>query len=143
MRRLTFLIAAALLILAPALSWAQGSGPIIRSATMQAAAAATGNGANLDTGQASVITLQTFGTFVGTVSYEVSNDGTNFSALSCYPLGTSPTVATTATAAAYVRCNAAATGVVRARISAYTSGAITVIGIASSLVDGLGLAIGN
>jgi len=105
------------------------------TATLQSAAAATGNGLVLPTGLLGTVTMQTSGTFVGTVTYEATNDGTTFNALTCYALGGS-TGASTITAAGLVRCNVAGLAGIRARVSAYTSGAITVVASGSSLPPG-------
>jgi len=116
----------------PGPAYAQSSpAPIVTSKAMQVAAVATANGAELDTSKAVVATIQTTIVTTATVTYEATNDGTNWTALTCYPLGTT-TGASTATASAMVRCNVSAIQKIRARISAWTSGAVTVYGTASS-----------
>jgi len=132
MRKLSVLLLAGLLLAAPIVATAQQNPfPYNVTATLQSAAGATGNGSLLPTGLLSIVTLQTSGTFVGTVTYEATNDGTNFSTLTCYTIGGSSGV-TTATAAALVRCNVQGLAGIRARVSAYTSGAITVVASGTS-----------
>lgn len=117
----------AALLLSPFGAAAQNSPfPLQQTATLQAAASATGNGDILATGQMAAVTLQTSGTFVGTVTYEGANDRTNWVSLTCYTLD-SNTSSTSTTTTGMVRCNVTGIAAVRARISAYTSGSITVI----------------
>lgn len=101
---------------------------------MQNAATATGNGVVIVStesvdGALRTVTMQVSGTFVGTVTFEGTVNGTDWLALLCTNV-TAGTTATTATAAAIMRLDCAGLAQVRARISAYTSGAITVIGMA-------------
>ena len=129
---LTQLVALTLLsFIAPALAQ-MSPFPYITTANMQTAATATGNGASLNVSQASVAVLTTSGTFVGTVTYEATVDNSNWKTLTCYTIG-STTGVTTATAGAAVRCNVAGWAAVRGRISAYTSGSITVSGQSTSV----------
>lgn len=99
------------------------------SVTLQAAAAATGNGNPLDVTGAPGAALQVSGTFVGTVIFEQTTDGVAWRRLSVSSAadGTAGTQATAP--GTFAAALAGATGV-RARVSAYTSGAITVIGLA-------------
>lgn len=97
---------------------------------LQSAAAATGNGTAITTtdvnnGAYSALTMQVSGTFVGTVTFEGTVDATNWVALLCTSV-TAGTTATTATAPGVVRVDCSGLAQVRARVSAYTSGAITV-----------------
>lgn len=132
MRRFIALIALAALTLAPAAAWAQASPfPVAQTTTLQNAAGATGNGTLMSTAQLAIVTIHTFGTFVGTVTYEATNDGSTFFALTCYTISGSSGV-TTATAAAAVRCNVNGIAAIRGRVSAYTSGAITSVANGSS-----------
>jgi hypothetical protein len=128
-RKLLPLLTVLTIVLAPLAAWPQA---VVRTVMLQNAAAATGNGTALDVSTAMIATLQVSGTFVGTVTYETSQDGANWSTLTCYPLGGS-TGASTATAAAYVRCNVNGLVGIRARVSAYTSGSITVNATTTSL----------
>lgn len=98
--------------------------------TMHAAATATGTGEVLDAreGGFSAAAMQVSGTFVGTVTFEATVDGTNWVAMRCVNLGTGD-IATTATAPGiYQLQDAHGLHKVRARISAYTSGSISVFG---------------
>jgi hypothetical protein len=66
------------------------------------------------------------GTFVGTITFQLSADGgTTWYSLSCYSVGGSDIV-TTATAPGIFRANVQGLDLVRANITAYTSGSITV-----------------
>ena len=97
--------------------------------TLQSAATATGNGNTIDTSLTSIIAMQIIGTFVGTIVPEGSLDGTNWATLTCYALGSSSakTSFTSADTNTIVRCNTIGIPLVRARISVYTSGSITVL----------------
>jgi hypothetical protein len=97
----------------------------VQGATLQNAATATANGSTFVTSLGHVVSFQVSGTFVGTVTFEGSNDATNWTSLSCLSLDAT-TVTSTATAPGFTRCNVNAIPSVRARISAYTSGSITV-----------------
>lgn len=97
---------------------------------LQSAAAATGNGAAItltdpDNGALGTLTMQVSGTFVGTVTFEGTVDGSNWIALLCTNVNAG-TTATTATAVGIFRVDCSGLAQVRARVSAYTSGAITV-----------------
>jgi hypothetical protein len=70
---------------------------------------------------------QISGTFVGTVTFEGTVDGTNWVATAVVPVGATRTLATTATAAGAWQQNVAGLAGVRARCSAFTSGTIAVI----------------
>lgn len=100
---------------------------------MQNAAGATGNGTVFDAkgNGYNVLVAQVTGTFVGTVTFECSLDGTNWLALQGVNL-TSGSAATTATAGSIFRFDIGGVRYVRARVSAYTSGAITVTGRAQA-----------
>ena len=105
--------------------------PVSQKVTMQNAAAATGNGTALIVADRASVTLQITGTFVGTITIEGTVDDTNWVALACMNLNTRA-VATTATAPAILNTLAAGLSQIRARVSAFTSGTITVTGIATS-----------
>lgn len=128
-RALSGLLALTLLLL-PVAGSAQS--PVTRFQPMQLAATATGNGNVLQTSDLAVVVLQTSGTFTATVTYEATADGTNFATLTCYTISGSSGV-TTAAAAAVVRCNVAGWQGIRARVSAYTSGSVTVYGSGTSI----------
>ena len=99
-------------------------------ARLQNAAAATGNGSELNVNGLSEAIFQISGTFVGTVTFEGSTDGTNFTALTVTPVYGGANV-TTATAQGIWRASIAGLQKIRVRVSAYTSGAITVDAFAS------------
>lgn len=101
--------------------------------TMQSAAAATGNGTSLRLGGYSKATLHVSGTFSGTVTYEGSVDGTNWVAVALLDTADMTTYATTSTAEKIMTLNNVG-GLIelRARVSAYASGTITVKGRAAS-----------
>jgi len=105
--------------------------PYSKSLTMQSAAAATGNGTVFDVSDFASLGMQISGTFVGTVTFECTVDNTNWVSLTMIS-PTNGAWSTTATAVG-VWC-ASITGLrqVRARVSAYTSGSITVSGYATT-----------
>lgn len=100
---------------------------------MQNAAVATGNGTAVvctraQQGSASILAMQIQGITTATVTFEATIDGSNWVAVLATSL-TSGTAATTATADGLYRVTVTGLIQVRARISAWTSGAITVTGI--------------
>ena len=99
--------------------------PRSRKVTLQSAAGATGNGTPIVSEDLGSVTCQVTGTFVGTVTWEGTVDGTNWAAVRAEPLSTG-TLATTATTTGLYRVACAGLHQVRGRVSAYTSGAITV-----------------
>lgn len=102
--------------------------------TMQAAAAATGDGTALPLGDYAMGALQLSGTFSATVTFEATVDGSNWIAVALANANsTTRARATTATAAGiFLLEEAAGLTLLRARVSAYTSGNVTVVGVASS-----------
>lgn len=93
---------------------------------LQNAAGATGNGQILDCAGYSAAGLQVTGTFVGTITWEVSNDGgTTWVGILAAPTTTGTGALTATTTGIYV-VDVSAIEKLRARVSAYTSGAITV-----------------
>lgn len=101
--------------------------------TMQSAAVATGNGTSmvttgLDHGSLTAATFQIVGITTATVTFEATIDGTNWVAFRVTNLN-SGTDATTATADGLYRATVIGLISVRARISAYTSGTITITGV--------------
>lgn len=95
---------------------------------LQNAAAATGNGNDMLVHNYGGALLNISGTFVGTITFEASSDGTNWYAVKGKDR-TPDTSATTATAPSIVFVALQGLSHFRARISAYTSGNITVDGI--------------
>lgn len=96
------------------------------TALLQNAAAAPGNGfalAGLEEFESVIVEVS--GTFVGTITWEVSEDGITFYAVNVTPLATG-TKATTATVAGVYAVPTLGVKQFRARISAWTSGTITV-----------------
>src|SRR5215211_2285853 len=95
--------------------------------TLQSAAAALGNGVAIDLEGSNRLTVQVRGTFVGTVTFEGTIDGTNYFAVG---LKTAADAAAVTTASAPGQFKLPADGpalsLFRARVSAYTSGSITV-----------------
>lgn len=108
---------------------------VANTVTMQDAAAATGEGALLRVtsvdGTCTFGTMQVTGTFVGTVTFQATVDGTNWVSLLMTNLTTGSTSAT-ATAPGIFRATVAGLKAVRANVTAYTSGDITVTGVASA-----------
>lgn len=106
--------------------------------TLQAAAAATGNGTpivvgNPATGAFVLLGLQITGTFVGTVTFEGTINGTDWFTVEAIAMANSVSgQVTTATAPGGWRVNISGLHSFRARISAYTSGNITVVARAIS-----------
>ena len=98
--------------------------------TLQDAAVATGNGNSLNVAGRSRVGFQVTGTFVATVTFEVSINGADWVALQVFPSNNS-TGATTAAAAGVWTAAVSGFALARARVSAYTSGAVTVIGLAT------------
>jgi len=95
--------------------------------TFQNAAAATANGVAANVEDYAILGAQVTGTFVGTITFEGSADGTNYVALEAINTATGAK-ATTATAAGVYRMSVAGLQTVRARL-AWTSGtSITVVG---------------
>ena len=93
---------------------------------IQAAATATGNGKNFGVFDWAHVVFSVTGTFAGTITFEASLDGSNWTSIEVYKLSDG-VVSTTTTTTGLFRCCVAALGDVRARISAYTSGSITVL----------------
>lgn len=98
-----------------------------RAFTLQSAAAATGNGTEADVKGLTALALQVTGTFSATVTWEGTLDGTNWIAIVVLNRNAG-TQATTATAAGLYLANVAGLALFRARVSAFTSGAVTVTG---------------
>lgn len=94
--------------------------------TLQSAAAAIGNGSAMsDLKEVASVLAVVSGTFVGTITWEVSDDGTNWTVVMATPLATG-TKASTATAPGVFAVPTLGVDRLRARVSAYTSGSITV-----------------
>jgi|OpeIllAssembly_1097287.scaffolds.fasta_scaffold00157_12 hypothetical protein len=79
------------------------------------------------TSNAKGVALQIAGTFSGTISFTASADGTNFVPLLLYPAN-SGTAATTSTTANIYHGPLYGVSVIRATMTAYTSGSADVMG---------------
>lgn len=83
------------------------------------------------------LSIQLTGTWVGTVQFEVSNDGSNWRSLSLSP-STGAAAASSATAVGLWMGNVAGASLIRVRCSAFTSGIIAVTLIATAAPGGGG-----
>jgi len=104
--------------------WANKPG----TATMQNAAVATGNGTALPVSGYGAACCQVTGTFVGTVVFEGTADGVNWVAIPAIARGASMVFSASAPGLYDIDCRGLVS--IRARISSYTSGSITVVGVA-------------
>lgn len=102
--------------------------------TLQNAAAATGNGSTINTTGLSAVMIYTSGTFSATISFEVSVDGTNFVSVVAGGVGTGSASGNTTASGTAFRVPVSGTQLFRARISSYTSGNVTVVGL--GIADG-------
>jgi hypothetical protein len=100
--------------------------------TLQNAAAATGNGTVMNVDGFKAVYVQITGTFVGTVTFETSLDGTNWVATGGAAVATG-TLASAPTAPGAWTITTNGVNLFRARVSAYTSGNITVLAKGSRL----------
>ena len=79
------------------------------------------------TSEVGSVSIQLTGTFVGTVTFEATVDGSTWTALAVAPVTTVASVRVlTATAVGIFTVNAAGLTSIRARCSAYTSGTVVV-----------------
>lgn len=99
--------------------------PFTTRQILQSAAVATGNGAVMDVAGLHWLTVQVAGITTATITWEVSVDGTTWFGILAAP-PTTGTGALTATADGAFSVNVAGFPLFRARISAWSSGAITV-----------------
>ena len=101
--------------------------------TMQDAATATGNGTALVVGVSAAnpganlgaVGVQIVGTFSATITFEATTDGTNWTSIMATELA-DDSRATTATAAGHYTILYGSAVRIRARISSYSSGSVTV-----------------
>jgi hypothetical protein len=91
---------------------------------------AVSDAVTLETRKYSTVTFQFTGTWVATVTFEATMDGTNYVSVFAEDV-TNRTSATTATANGYYRVSAVGSEKVRARVSAYTSGTVVATAIAT------------
>lgn len=108
-----------------------------KTVTLQSAAVATGNGTAVECTPVSdgpyySLTAQVQGITTATVTWEGTVDGSNWVAIQATNLN-SGAAATTATADGLFRLTVLGLRQVRARISAYTSGTITVTGVLADM----------
>lgn len=99
--------------------------------TLHSAATATANGRTFGCKGFPTVAFQVSGTFVGTITWEAKIDSSNWIVVDATNLNDS-NVATTATVVGLYRVQTAGLSDIRAKITAYTSGAITVKAQASS-----------
>ena len=107
--------------------------------TMQSAAAATGNGTAVTVHDVTTLGMQVAGTFVGTVTFETTIGDSDWGSLQVETVA-SGAVVTAATAPGIFRATVAGLSQVRARVSAWTSGTITVTAFATEAGGGMSLA---
>ncbi|MCS7038032.1 MAG: hypothetical protein NZP34_00340 [Caldilineales bacterium] len=98
---------------------------------LQQNATANGNGAVLNTGGYVTATAQVTGTFTATVNWEASLDGTNWFPVRATDLAGGTEATSTGSAGLY-RINLFGILFLRARISGYTSGSVTVLATATA-----------
>jgi len=108
--------------------------------TLHRAATATADGAPFNVMGWATTIFQVTGTFTGTITFEATIDGTNWEPIQVANKADGA-VATTATTTGLYETSTAGLGDVRARISAYTSGNITVT--ARGVSEGAGLSIAD
>ena len=97
-----------------------------RDRRLQDGATSTDNGKELCTAGHSTAVLQVWGTFVGTITFEARLSTGTWVAIRVTNLTTGNAATTTAAAGLY-RVDCAGLAVMRARVSAYTSGTIYVV----------------
>lgn len=107
-------------------SASESKGANVDSTTLQNAATATGNGTALNVQGFSTVLFAVTGTFVGTVVFEGQGPDDVWYTLQAKPAGGYQLVSSVTTTGAWF-CHCTAYTQVRARISAYTSGSITVV----------------
>ena len=100
-----------------------------QSLYLQKTVGETASGNLLDVDGISFVGIQVSGTFVGTVTFEATIDGDNWVSVEGASVGDSTSLSTTATAPGIWRISVLGLSTIRARISAYTSGAITVLAL--------------
>ena len=102
-----------------------------KSFTFQSGATATGNGTVADVTGYDVLTLQTTISATATVSYEVSSDNSNWYSIFGLNPNSVANQSVSTTVGGMARFNVTGLRYFRARISAYTSGTVDVIGVAT------------
>lgn len=101
--------------------------------TLHSAATATGNGATINMSLFTMAILQVIGSFNAVVTFEGTIDGTNWIGIALQDVSDTARVHKTTTNApgAFVVDDMRGMVLIRARISTYTSGSITVVAQAS------------
>ncbi len=94
--------------------------------TLQNAVTATGNGSAFDCAGMDTVCMQITGTFVATVTFESTLDGTNYETIGGALLTDNVLASTASNTADIWRFDARGVRALRARVSAYTSGNVTV-----------------
>ena len=102
-----------------------------QTVVLQNAAAATGNGTSLDVSGMGTAHITVTGTFVGTVTFETQDAAGNWVSFLVQALGTT-TLASSTTTTGVFRAGVGGFSTIRARVSAYTSGSITVTAFAEN-----------
>jgi len=108
-------------------------GSAYKSVVMQNAAVATGAGTaievtDVDGGAFLSLTLQVVGITTATVTFQGTIDGTNWTSIEFSSLADSTALATTATADGIYRATVLGLWKVRANITSWTTGTITITG---------------
>ena len=101
--------------------------------TMQNAVTANGNGTTLNVNEYATAVLEIRGTFSATINFECSIDGTNW-----YPVLATKNdgiISSSCSTAGLYEIKVAAWKSIRARVSGYVSGNVTVVGKVSPLVN--------
>ena len=112
---------------------------LIRTHTFHAATGSPANGIPMAVDQYNSLGLQVTITNTATVTFEATQDGTTWTAFGCtLASDTSGAKVATAAASGAYHCNIGTYQQFRARVSAWTSGTVTVTGRASTAVVGLG-----
>lgn len=97
--------------------------------TLQSAAVATGNGVTFLVDGCRSAMFQVTGTFVGTITFEATVDGSTFVTYALSDISTAARTHATVqtTVGIYMADDLAGLMAMRARVSAYTSGTITIV----------------
>lgn len=103
--------------------------------SLQNAAGADGNGSAITTKGYLSVALQVTGTFTATVNFEGTADASTWVALKCVNVATDSRT-TTLTAAGMVQCNVQGMSSLRARVSGWSDGTVTVTGYLMDVVLG-------
>lgn len=130
-------ILAALVLLAVLGAGGTAHAQFIKSQEMllQNAAVATGGGAQLNVESYNSVAVEVTIATTATVTFEVSEHGAVWTPIACQAVGaTTEAWVTTATATGLFQCNVAGMVAFRSEITAWTSGAVTVWGRATTAV---------